>query len=93
MGHFRTTTADGSPPRSRKERAKAISPRALRWLLARKREDLDREDQARLDQLLNLEPSVQTVYALTFSFPEDGARAEASRFTSLDGASDQERYS
>src|SRR5947208_12481497 len=40
VGHLRTTTADGSPPRSRKERAKAISPRALRWLLSRKREDL-----------------------------------------------------
>ena len=31
VGHLRTTTADGSPPRSRKERARAISPRALRW--------------------------------------------------------------
>jgi transposase len=31
VGHLRTTTADGSPPRSRKERAQAISPRALRW--------------------------------------------------------------
>ncbi len=31
VGHLRTTTAGGSPPRSRKERAKAVSPRALRW--------------------------------------------------------------
>ncbi len=57
---------DGSPPRSRKERAKAISPRALRWLLIRKREDLDQEDQARLDQLLNLSPD----YALLHAFLE-----------------------
>jgi transposase len=31
VGYLRTTTADGSAPRSRKERAKATSPRALRW--------------------------------------------------------------
>src|SRR5205085_4522581 len=34
IGHLRTTTADGSPPLSRKERSKALSPRALRWLLS-----------------------------------------------------------
>src|SRR6266700_2815608 len=68
VGHLRTTTADGSPPRSRKERAKAISPRALRWLLARKREDLDQEEQARLGQLLHLSPEVQTIYALLQAF-------------------------
>jgi len=68
VGHLRTTTADGSPPRSRKERARAISPRALRWLLAHKREELEKDDQARLDQLLNLSPEVQTVYALLQAF-------------------------
>ena len=68
VGHLRTTTADGSPPRSRKERAKAISPRALRWRLSRKREDLDQEEQARLGQLLNLSPEVQTIYALLQAF-------------------------
>jgi len=68
VGHLRTTTADGSPPRSRKERAKAVSPRALRWLLARKRDDLDQDEQVRLDQLLNLSPEVQTVYALLQAF-------------------------
>src|SRR5258708_5281947 len=31
VGHLRTTTADDSPPPSRKERPQAISPRALRW--------------------------------------------------------------
>jgi len=68
VGYLRSTTADGSPPRSRKERAKAVSPRALRWLLARKRDDLEKDEQARLDQLLNLSPEVQTVYALLQAF-------------------------
>ena len=68
VAYLRSTTADGSAPRSRKERAKAISPRALRWLLARKREDLDQEEQARLDQLLDLSPEVQTIYALLQAF-------------------------
>jgi len=68
VGHLRTTTTNGSPARSRKERAKAISPRALRWLLSRKREDLDQTEQTRLDQLLNLSPEVQTTYALLQAF-------------------------
>jgi transposase len=62
--HLRSTAANSAAPRSRKERAKAISPRTLRWLLSRKREDLEKEDQARLDQYLNLSPEMQTVYAL-----------------------------
>ena len=68
VGYLRTTTADGSAPHSRKERARAVSPRALRWLLSRKREDLDQEEQARLDQLLNLQPSVETIYTLLQAF-------------------------
>ncbi len=68
--HLRTSTLDGSAPRSRKERAKAISPRALRWLLTRKREDLDQEDQTKLDQLLAVEPSVPLLYALLHEFLE-----------------------
>lgn len=68
VSHLRSTTADGSPPRSRKQRAKALSPHALRWLLSRQREDLDREEQARLDQLLNRSQEVQTIYALLQAF-------------------------
>ena len=68
IAHLRTTTADGSAPRSRKERAAAVSPRALRWLLSRKRDDLDQGDQTRLDQLLHLSPEVQAVYALLQAF-------------------------
>jgi len=68
VGHLRTTTADGSPPRSRKERANAISPRSLRGLLARKQEDLHQEEQTRLDQLLSLSPQGETLYALLQAF-------------------------
>jgi len=68
IGHLRTTTADGSPPRSRKERTQALSPRALRWLLTRRRQDLDQEEQTRLDQLLSLSLEVQTLYALLQAF-------------------------
>jgi len=68
VAHLRTTTADGSAPRSRKERAKAVSPRALRWLLAHKRDDLKKDEQVRLEQLLHLSPEVQTVYALLQAF-------------------------
>jgi transposase len=68
VAHLRMTTADGSAPRSRKERAAAVSPRALRWLLTRKREDLDQEEQTRLDQLLHLSPEVQAVHTLLQAF-------------------------
>jgi transcriptional regulator with XRE-family HTH domain len=61
--------------------------------LSRKRGGLEKEEQARLDQLLHLSPEVQTVYALTLRFLEDGTRAQASGVTFLDGASAQERHS
>ena len=73
VAHLRTPTADGSAPRSRKERAKACSPRALRRLLTRKRNDLDQQEQNRLDQLLNLSLEVQAVHARLASLSEDGA--------------------
>lgn len=68
ISHLRTTTADGSPARSRKERAKALSPRALRWLLTRQRQELDQEEQTRLEQLLSLSLEVQTLYAFPQAF-------------------------
>ena len=68
IAHLRTTTADGSPPRSRKVRAKACSPRALRRLFTRKLDDLDQEERTRLDQPLNLSPEVQAVHALLQAF-------------------------
>jgi transposase len=68
VAHLRTTTADGTPARSRKETALAVSPRALRWLLSRQRKDLDQEEQSRLDQLLSLSPQVETLYVLLQAF-------------------------
>lgn len=68
VAHLRRTTADGTPPRSRKEHAKAVSPRALRWLLSRKREELDQEEQDRLNQLLGLSPQVEMLYCLLQAF-------------------------
>ena len=40
----------------------------MRWLLAREREDLDKDDQTRLEQLLRLSPEAQTVYAFLQTF-------------------------
>lgn len=68
VAHLRTSTADGSAPRSRKQRAQAVSPRSLRWLLTRDKKDLDQEEQAQLAQLLQLSPQVQIIYDLLHSF-------------------------
>jgi transposase len=70
VAHLRTSTAGGSAPRSRKQRAQAVSPRSLRWLLTRDRKDLDQEKQAQLDQLLKLSPEVQLVHVLLHGFLE-----------------------
>ena len=40
----------------------------MRWLLSHKREELDQQEQARLDQLLNLSPQVETIYTLLQAF-------------------------
>lgn len=68
VAHLRKSTAEGQTPTLRKERTQAVSPRSLRWLLTRKRKDLDQEDQARLDQLLTLSEEVRTVHALLHAF-------------------------
>ncbi len=68
--HLRTSTKDGSVPRTRSARARAVSPRALRWLLTRDRKDLDQEEQIRLDQLLSLSPEVESVHTLLHAFLE-----------------------
>jgi len=68
IAYLRSSTKQGKAPRTRRQRAEAISPRELRWLLARKPEKLDQEDQARLDQLLQISADVQTIYACLQSF-------------------------
>lgn len=66
--YLQASTQDGKAPRTRTQRAEAISHRELRWLLTHTREQLDQEDQARLDQLLTVSTEVQTVHALVQSF-------------------------
>ncbi len=68
MTHLCTSTKEGQAPRARTKRAEALSPRDLRWLLVRRREKLDQEDQARLDQLLAVSVEVQAVHTLVQSF-------------------------
>ena len=68
VAHLRKSTADGQTPPSRKERTQAISPRSLRWLLTRKRKDLDQEEQVQLDQLLALSEEVRTLHTLLHAF-------------------------
>ena len=41
VAHLRTSTAEGATPVKRSERAQALSPRSLRWLLTRGRKDLE----------------------------------------------------
>jgi Transposase and inactivated derivatives len=68
VAHLRKSAADGGTPASRKERAQAVSPRALRWLLTRDRADLDQEEQAQLDQLLQVSSEVQVIHTLLHAF-------------------------
>jgi len=68
VAHLRKSTAEGSAPRSRKQRAQAVSPRTLRWLLTRDRKDLNQEEQTQLDQLLKLSPEVQVIHDLLHAF-------------------------
>lgn len=66
--YSQASTTEGKAPRTRTQRAEAISPREWRWLLTHKREKLDQEDQRRLDQLLTVSTEVQTVHVLVQSF-------------------------
>lgn len=68
VAHLRTSTAEGATPVKRSERAQALSPRSLRWLLTRERKDLDQEEQAQLDRLLTVSQEVRTVHALLHTF-------------------------
>jgi transposase len=65
---LQSSTKDGKAPRTRTQRAEAISPRELRWLLTLKREKLDQEEQERLDRLLTVSAEVQTMHRLSQRF-------------------------
>jgi transposase len=68
VAHLRKSTAYGTTALSRKGWAQAVSPRALRWLLTRERTDLDQEEQAQLDQLLQSSSEVQIIHTLLHTF-------------------------
>lgn len=68
VAHLRKSSAEGATPLKRSQRAQALSPRSLRWLLTRERKYLDEEEQAQLDRLLVVSPEVQTVHALLHTF-------------------------
>jgi transposase len=87
VAHLRSTTGNSAPFRSRKERAQAISPRALRWLLTRKREDLEKARTSQIRSAVGLLTRGANCICLTPSLCEDGAQASRSAF--LDGARDQ----
>ena len=68
VAHLRTSTAQGATPVKRSERAQALSPRSLRWLLTRERKELEEVEQAQLDRLLTVSQEVRTVHALLHTF-------------------------
>lgn len=67
---LQSSTKDGKVPQTRTQRAEAISPRELRWLLTLKREKLDQEERERLARLLTASTEVQTVHHLAQRFLE-----------------------
>lgn len=66
--YLRRYPSQADVPHSRKNRAASASPRELRWLLARQKEDLNEEQQAKLQRLLETAPEVQRVHALLQNF-------------------------
>jgi len=66
--YLRMYPSQSTLPHPRQQRAASASPRELRWLLARQREDLDEEQQARLQRLLTISTDVQRVHALLQNF-------------------------
>jgi transposase len=55
-------------PQRPKPDALSVSPRDSRWLLARRPEELDQDEQERLQRLLHASAEVQTVYQLLQAF-------------------------
>lgn len=68
VSYLRRDPSEADVPHSRKNRAASASPRELRWLLARQKEDLNEEQQAKLQRLLESSTEVQRVHALLQNF-------------------------
>ena len=93
LAHLRMTTADGSLPRSRRERAAAVSPRALRWLLTRKRKELEKARTDKTRSTLAPRTGGASCPQLTPGLSLDGAGAQTPSVTFLDGGSAQKWHS
>ena len=68
--YLRHHPAQANAAQPRTQRAVSASPRELRWLLGRRPEDLDTEEQERLGRLLTVSAEVRTLYALLQTFLE-----------------------
>ncbi len=68
VSYLRRYPSEADVPHSRKNRAASASPRELRWLLARQKEDLDEEQKAKLQWLLETSTEVERVHALLQNF-------------------------
>jgi transposase len=68
MSYLRRYPGQAEAAHPRRERAVSASPRELRWLLARQKEELDEEQVAKLERLLESSSEVQRVHALVQNF-------------------------
>ncbi len=68
LGQWRKQEPKPGQAQPRKPRPVLVSPRGMRWLLARQPEDLDQDEQERLERLLQASAAVQGVYQLVQTF-------------------------
>jgi transposase len=68
ISYLRRYPSEADVLHSRKNRAASSSPLELHWLLARQKEDLDAEQQAKRQRLLETSTEVQQVHALVQNF-------------------------
>jgi transposase len=68
LGQWRKQSPQPGQAQPHKPPPLLVSPREMRWLLARQPEDLDQEEQERLQRLLQTSAAVQAVYHLLQTF-------------------------
>jgi transposase len=68
LAQWRTQAPEPGQAQPCKPQPVLVSPREMRWLLARKPEDLDQDEQGRLERLLQTSAAVQAVYQLLQTF-------------------------
>lgn len=77
LAYLRTHPGQAIQPR--KKRAAGVSPREVRWLLAKKPEDLPEEEQVKLSRLLEMTEDVRVVYQLLQAFLQMVRERQAER--------------